>query len=187
MAREGVPQLTSDAQSDAWLSARQSVMILGLRSILCVPLQFKGNTIGVIYVDNRLQVGLFTPADLELLTAIAATAAVAIENARLYLLAVEKGRIERELQVARQVQASLLPRHNPQVEGWEFAAFWQPAREVAGASVVAWGNRPMANQDGRRGKREPDRASIKKKAAGGRPQAICGLASIHICHCCCCW
>jgi serine phosphatase RsbU (regulator of sigma subunit) len=132
VAREGRPQLTSDAQSDQWLSARQSVVILGLRSILCVPLQFKGDMIGVVYVDNRLQVGLFTPDDLELLTAIAATAAVAIENARLYQLAVEKGRIERELQVAREVQASLLPRHTPQVEGWEFAAFWQPAREVAG-------------------------------------------------------
>jgi len=108
------------------------VVILGLRSILCVPLQLKGNTLGVIYVDNRLQVGVFTPADLELLTAIAATAAAAIENARLYQVAVEKGRMERELQVAREVQASLLPRQTPQIEGWEFAAFWQPAREVAG-------------------------------------------------------
>jgi sigma-B regulation protein RsbU (phosphoserine phosphatase) len=132
VAHEGVPQLTSDAQRDAWLSARQSVVILGLRSILCVPLQIKGQTFGVIYVDNRLQVGLFTAADLELLTAIAATAAVAIENARLYQVAVEKGRMERELQVAREVQASLLPRQTPQIEGWEFAAFWQPAREVAG-------------------------------------------------------
>jgi sigma-B regulation protein RsbU (phosphoserine phosphatase) len=132
VARDGTPQLTSDAQTDKWLSVRQSVVILGLRSILCVPLQLKGNTIGVIYVDNRLQVGVFTSADLELLTAIAATAAVAIENARLYQVAVEKGRMERELQVAREVQASLLPRQTPQIEGWEFAAFWQPAREVAG-------------------------------------------------------
>jgi len=132
VAREGKPQLTSDAQSDGWLSARQSVVILGLRSILCVPLQLKGNILGVVYVDNRLQVGIFTTGDLELLTAIAATAAAAIENARLYQMAVDKGRMERELQVAREVQASLLPRHMPLVAGWEFAAFWQPAREVAG-------------------------------------------------------
>ena len=132
VASEGTPQLTSDAQRDQWLSARQSVVILGLRSILCVPLQFKGNIIGVIYVDNRLQIGLFTSADLELLTAIAASAAVAIENARLYQVAIEKGRMERELQMAREVQASLLPRQTPQLPGWEFAAFWQPARQVAG-------------------------------------------------------
>ena len=91
VAREGKPQVTSDAQSDEWLSARSSVVIFGLRSILCVPLQFKGTTIGVIYVDSRLQAGIFLPADLELLTAIAASAAIAIENARLYRLAVDKG------------------------------------------------------------------------------------------------
>ncbi len=132
VANEGTPRLTSDAQRDEWLSARQSVVMLGLRSILCVPLQFKGNTIGVIYVDNRLQIGLFTPADLELLTAIAATASVAIENARVYQVAIEKGRMERELQMAREAQASLLPRQTPQLPGWEFAAFWRPARQVAG-------------------------------------------------------
>jgi sigma-B regulation protein RsbU (phosphoserine phosphatase) len=47
-------------------------------------------------------------------------------------VAVEKGRMERELQVAYEVQVSLLPREMPQVPGWEFAARWQPAREVAG-------------------------------------------------------
>jgi sigma-B regulation protein RsbU (phosphoserine phosphatase) len=120
VAAAGQPQLTSDAQSDAWLSKRESVVVMGLRSI------------GVIYVDNRLQAGLFTPDDLELLTAIAASAAVAIDNARLYQVAVEKGRLERELQVAREVQASLLPRATPRIEGWEFAARWQPARQVAG-------------------------------------------------------
>jgi sigma-B regulation protein RsbU (phosphoserine phosphatase) len=132
VARAGQPMLTSDAQADARLNLRQSVLSLGLRSILCVPLQVKGATIGVVYVDNRLQAGLFTPADLDLLNSIASSAAVAIENARLYQLAVEKGRLERELQMAREVQASLLPRQTPQLPGWEFAAHWQPAREVSG-------------------------------------------------------
>jgi phosphoserine phosphatase RsbU/P len=132
VAREGRPCLTSNAQDDAWLSKRESVMVLGLRSILCVPLQLKGATLGIIYVDNRLQAGLFTPDDLELLTAIASSAAIAIENARLYQVAVEKGRMERELQVAREVQASLIPRETPRIAGWDFAAWWQPARQVAG-------------------------------------------------------
>jgi sigma-B regulation protein RsbU (phosphoserine phosphatase) len=132
VAREGEPLLTSNAQSDAWLSGRVSVIALGLLSILCVPLKIKDTVLGVIYVDNRLQVGLFSSEDLELLTAIASSAAIAIENARLYQVAVEKGRMERELQVARGVQAGLLPRDTPQIHGWAFAARWQPAREVAG-------------------------------------------------------
>ena len=131
-AREGQPQLTSDAQSDEWLGGRASVLSLGLRSVLCVPLQVKGTILGVVYVDNRLQAGIFTQDDLELLNAIASSAAIAIENARLYQVAVEKGRMERELQVAREVQAALIPRHTPNIEGWEFAARWTPAREVSG-------------------------------------------------------
>lgn len=132
VAQEGKPTLTSDAQNDAWLGSRTSVRILGLRAVLCVPLQVKGGTIGVVYVDNRLQVGIFSPQDLDLLTGIAASAAIAIENARLYQIAVEKGRMERELQVAREVQASLIPRDTPKVPGWDFAALWRPAREVSG-------------------------------------------------------
>lgn len=130
--QEGEPILTSDAQADERFNMRQSVVILGLRSILCVPLKIKQATIGVIYVDNRIQAGLFSYSDLELLNAIAATAAIAIENARLYQLAVEKGRLERELQMARQVQTNLLPRQTPQIPGWDFAALWLPARQVAG-------------------------------------------------------
>jgi phosphoserine phosphatase RsbU/P len=132
VARRGQPMLTSDAQVDDRIMMRTSVMSLGLRSVLCVPLQVKGSTIGVIYVDNRLRAGIFTQADLELLTALASSAAIAIENARLYRVAVEKGRMERELQVAYQVQASLLPANVPQLPGWELAARWKPAREVGG-------------------------------------------------------
>jgi sigma-B regulation protein RsbU (phosphoserine phosphatase) len=87
---------------------------------------------GVIYVDNRLHAGLFTPADLELLVSIASSAAIAIENARLYQAAVEKGRLERELQMAREVQAGLLPQSAPVLPDWELAARWYPARQVAG-------------------------------------------------------
>jgi sigma-B regulation protein RsbU (phosphoserine phosphatase) len=132
VAREGRPILTSDAQSDDRFSTRESVMILGLRAILCVPLIIKDQILGVVYVDNRLRAGIFTQADLELLTAIASSAAVAIENARLYQVAVEKGRLERELQMAYEIQTDLLPHQTPQIPGWEFAARWHPAREVAG-------------------------------------------------------
>jgi sigma-B regulation protein RsbU (phosphoserine phosphatase) len=129
---EGQPILTSDAQMDERFSMRHSVMMLGLRSILCVPLKTREQVTGLIYVDNRFRAGLFTPEDLDLLTAIASNAAIAIENARLYHLAVDQGRLERELQMAREVQTSFLPHTTPQIPGWEFAAWWRPAREVAG-------------------------------------------------------
>ncbi len=61
VAYEGQPMLTGDAQMDDWLSLRKSVISLGLRSILCVPLTVKERVSGVIYVDNRLQAGYVWP------------------------------------------------------------------------------------------------------------------------------
>lgn len=132
VAAEGRPLFSSDAQHDDRFSMRQSVFTLGLRAILCAPLIVRDQITGVIYVDSRLQAGIFTPADLELLTGIASSAAIAIENARLYAAAVEQGRLERELQMARELQAGLLPHDLPTLAGWEFASHWEPAREVAG-------------------------------------------------------
>jgi sigma-B regulation protein RsbU (phosphoserine phosphatase) len=129
---EGNPILTKDAQKDERFSAHRSIIALGLRSILCVPLMIKANILGVVYVDNPLQTGLFTRDDLDLLSAIASNAAIAIENARLYQVAVDKGRMERDLQIAHQIQASLLPKEIPKPQGWRFSARWQPAEQVAG-------------------------------------------------------
>jgi len=131
-AQEGEPILTSDAQRDERFSSRTSVVDLRLRSILCVPLRVKDQLLGVVYVDNRLLSGIFTEDDLELLSAIASSAAIAIDNARLYLVAVDQGRMEKELQTAYEIQSGLLPQETPRIAGWEFAACWHPAREVAG-------------------------------------------------------
>jgi sigma-B regulation protein RsbU (phosphoserine phosphatase) len=132
VAESGESVITNDAQLDDRFSGRKSVMLLGLRSILCAPLTLKDRILGVIYVDNRIQAGIFNLDDLDLMNAIGANAAIAIENARLYQVAIEKGRMERELQMARRVQDSLLPEKVPEIAGWEFAALWEPAREVAG-------------------------------------------------------
>ncbi len=132
VASTGMTILTSNAKADDRFKQRKSVIFMELRSILCVPFFIKERIIGVVYVDNRLPIGVFTPQDLELLSAIASTAAIAIENARQYQVAIEKGRHESELQIARQVQSSLLPKEIPTCPGWEFSALWQPARHVAG-------------------------------------------------------
>jgi serine phosphatase RsbU (regulator of sigma subunit) len=100
------------------------------KSIIAAPLRVKEQAIGVVELFNKK--GGFTETDLELLTAIASTAAIAIDNARLYQAAVEKGRMERELQMALNVQTGLLPDNVPQLDGWDFAAQWQPARQVSG-------------------------------------------------------
>lgn len=124
--------LTVDAQAEDWLADRKSIHQLNLRSLMCVPLRAKGESIGLVYVDNRMQSGVFTPEDLALLEAVASSAAVAIENARLYSVAVEQARLERELELARGLQAALIPAKPIDYPGLKFAGRWSTARQVAG-------------------------------------------------------
>jgi len=84
VANDGTPVLTTNAQEDPRFTGQKSVVAHNLRSILCVPLIVKKDSIGVIYADNRIRSGLFTQKELDLLVAFANQAAVAIDNARLF-------------------------------------------------------------------------------------------------------
>ena len=78
------PLLADNAYQDERLATSESIINFALRSVLCVPLQYKGETIGVVYVDNRLVAGIFTEREMNLMMAFANTAAVAIANAGMY-------------------------------------------------------------------------------------------------------
>ncbi len=80
----GAPVLTTNAQADPRFDAQMSIAAYQLRSILCAPLKLKNNLIGVLYVDNRAHAGIFKDHDLELISAFADQAAVAIDSARLF-------------------------------------------------------------------------------------------------------
>ena len=69
---------------DERFAEQKSVMMYQLRSILCIPFNAKGKCIGVIYADNRIRSGIFSPGMLDTLIPFANQAAVAIENARLF-------------------------------------------------------------------------------------------------------
>ena len=84
VVREGKPLLVLDARQEGQLSST-TAQLLGMeaRSVLCVPLVLREKTIGAIEVINK-QGSRFTEDDLTLLNSIAASVAIAIENARLY-------------------------------------------------------------------------------------------------------
>lgn len=80
------------------------------RSILCAPLTVKDHQLGAIEVVNkRSDDGLFADDDQHMLTALASSAALAIHNAAMASALVEQERIQRELELAREIQSSLLP------------------------------------------------------------------------------
>lgn len=85
VARTGEPLIVNDPAADPRFNPnvdRHTGFVT--RSILCVPLQIKGRTIGVLQVLNKPSETGFDEEDLELLRTLASQAAIAIENARLY-------------------------------------------------------------------------------------------------------
>ena len=132
VVQSGAPLLTNNAEADPRFKAGKSIIALGLRSILCVPIEVKGDLIGVVYVDNSLRAGVFQQEDMDLLASFAAIAGIALENARLHRITVENARLERELSMAYEIQRSMLPDRVPTLPGYEIAADWHSAREVSG-------------------------------------------------------
>ena len=78
------PVVTQDALMDMRFDAQKSIILHAPRSVICVPLIYKGNVIGVLYADNRRVPNLFGERETALLVAFANQAAIAIENARMY-------------------------------------------------------------------------------------------------------
>lgn len=132
VADTGQSVVTTNAQTDPRFCQQESVLSFSLRSILCVPLRLKGQVTGVIYVDNRIKTGIFGDRHRDLLTVFANQAAISIENARLHAQEIQQQLIKQELDTARRIQLSFLPQSVPQHHGWDIAAFWRPARNVAG-------------------------------------------------------
>jgi phosphoserine phosphatase RsbU/P len=124
-SRETVIQ--NDAAADHYFEASA----LNRCALLCAPLKTDQRVLGAILLAAAPPVS-YSAHDRKLLNTVALQVAPALEMARLYQVAVEKARMERELQLAHQVQAGLIPHETPQVAGWQFAAYWRPARELSG-------------------------------------------------------
>ncbi|MGN6368210.1 MAG: SpoIIE family protein phosphatase [Phycisphaerae bacterium] len=103
----------------------------GIVSSLVVGMLYKDRPIGVIRVYTA-QVHEFTEFETKLLQSIASQAAVAIENARLQEEALEKDRLERQVQIAAEVQRRMMPVKAPKVQGLDISALYVPCFELGG-------------------------------------------------------
>jgi adenylate cyclase len=105
VAQQQVALMTSNALEDARLLGGKSIAIHGIRSAMCVPLWNRQHVIGAVQVDSPIHIGRFTEEDLDLITALANFAAVAIERAQL------TERVEEE----RKIRSRMERYHSPAV------------------------------------------------------------------------
>lgn len=134
VAESGQTVLIPDAYSDARFNPevdRKSGF--RTREILCVPLKdVEGKrVVGVLQALNKKD-GALGSYDVELASIVGAQAGVALEQAALREEAVERKRLQAELNLARAIQQRLLPRASPRLTGLDIAGTNRPATETSG-------------------------------------------------------
>jgi phosphoserine phosphatase RsbU/P len=122
------PILAPDVRKDSrYIEANPEV-----RSELAVPLVYKGEVIGVLDLEHT-RVNYYNEDHQRTLSTLASQVAISIANARLYQrIHEEEQRMERDLEMARQVQLRLMPSRPPKLERAEIAAQFVAARSIGG-------------------------------------------------------
>jgi serine phosphatase RsbU (regulator of sigma subunit) len=138
----GNSTMVSDLLDGDLAGAHEGTVAFGIRHVLCVPLKVSAysdaldstgpRTIGVLYLDGRERGTLLSPQTRSSLDAFATQAALAIDSARLYAEAAEKGRLERDLRVAAEIQRALLPEPSCAGAHFDLAATSVPCRTIGG-------------------------------------------------------
>jgi sigma-B regulation protein RsbU (phosphoserine phosphatase) len=124
-----IPDAYSDPRFDPSFDKRSGFKT---RSMLCVPMIHKSKIVGVMTLLNKIDGTPFNESDQILFTIFATQAALSIENARLLFAAIEKERLDKELQVASEIQNLLIPQSLPKSTYLEIAAEYIPCKEVGG-------------------------------------------------------
>ncbi|MBI3193911.1 MAG: SpoIIE family protein phosphatase, partial [Ignavibacteriae bacterium] len=114
------------------LSDEDKEKILQSDVVLSVPMFLQDRLIGTINVGAKMSGKVYSQEDIDLLSTVASQAAIAIENGRLHLSELEKQKMEEQLEIARKIQQSLLPKQSPTIERLDISGLSLPALSVGG-------------------------------------------------------
>jgi len=97
-----------------------------------VPMHIQEANKGFILLGEKINKNPYYPEELEFLSTLSNQAMISLENARLFEEALEKERMEEELNIARDIQRRLLPGSFPEIKGVEIVGMNIPSRHVGG-------------------------------------------------------
>jgi sigma-B regulation protein RsbU (phosphoserine phosphatase) len=99
---------------------------------LIVPMMIKSEKKGLLFLGNRITKQDYSKSDIEYISSIAGFAIISIENARLFDETIEKQKLEKDLETARNIQQNLLPKRIPRSELFQISAVNKTAKQVGG-------------------------------------------------------
>ena len=127
VAETGMPIISPDVSKDArYFAARKRT-----RSEMVAPIVSNEVVIGAFDLESD-ELNAYSEDDLPVLQMLTSQVAIIIEKVHLTEQAIEKKRMEAQLEIARQVQLELLPDGDPQVENFDISAYVFPTEEVSG-------------------------------------------------------
>ena len=123
--------LVTDTQTDErWLNLPDQPYTV--RSAMAVPIIRDGEMLGILTLLHS-QPGVFHQSTVDEMEVTAGQLGVALESAKLYSKLDEYSRaLDAELEKGKQIQKEFLPHELPRLTGWDIAACFHPARQVAG-------------------------------------------------------
>jgi len=138
-----------DAQLTGWMLKHQKPLVVNdfanderfgkikdttfdIHSLLSVPLLSKGKMVGVLTLFNKKKEGGFSAQDQRLVSIISSQSAQIIENARLYEEEQEFLQVQKEMEMAYEIQTNLLPQKQPNINKYEIVGRSIPAQVVGG-------------------------------------------------------
>ncbi len=125
--------LSADASEDSRFQMSESIADFRLRSFMCAPLiDVEGNALGALQIDSLDHRHRFGPEDLQLLAGVASQAAIAIDNAQLHEQVVRQRLVERDLELAQEVQRGFLPERPPELPQYDLVDYYEPADMIGG-------------------------------------------------------
>ncbi|MEE2775910.1 MAG: SpoIIE family protein phosphatase [Acidobacteriota bacterium] len=134
---KGMAALVFDTATDDRFSASESIMMSGIRSLVAAPmLDSEAGAMGMIVLNSKVAVRQFAEEDMELLVSLAGVAALKHQNIVLTKEAVRRQQLQREVDLARQIQLNLLPDELPNLPGYEILGRNIPHSGVSGDYYV---------------------------------------------------
>jgi len=143
VTEKGVAALVLDARMDERFAKAESIVFSGVRSLLAAPLLDSEGCLGMIVLSAKSRLNPFQEDDLELLMALASAAAMRLRNIAFAEETARRRLLDRELDLAHDIQMAMLPKAFPHLGGIDVNAALRPARTVGGDlyDVMADGER----------------------------------------------
>ncbi|GAB1443833.1 hypothetical protein MASR2M39_26770 [Ignavibacteriales bacterium] len=106
--------------------------LVSLKVEIMVPMKMQNETKGLILLGKRVNTQSYGNSDIEFIYSIGSLAIISLENKRLFREALEKQKLEEELELAKDIQQNLLPKEIPQMASFEIAATSISSKQVGG-------------------------------------------------------